>query len=54
MRLHTITGRARKCGPTALSAITGRPSHECAALIRAETLRPRVSAAIRKEGTTMH
>lgn len=34
MTLHTITGRARKCGPNALSAITGRPSHECAAVLR--------------------
>ena len=36
-KLHRITGRARKCGPTALSAVTGKPSHECAAVIRQAT-----------------
>ena len=34
MNLFRITGRAGKCGPTALSAMTGRPSHETAAILR--------------------
>ena len=32
--LHRITGRATKCGPSALSAIAGVPTHEAAAVIR--------------------
>ncbi len=32
--LHRITGRARKCGPAAISAIAGVPTHEAAAVIR--------------------
>ena len=32
--LHRITGRAGKCGPAAVSAIAGVPTHEAAALIR--------------------
>ena len=32
--LYQVTGRAIKCGPVALSAIFGLPSHEAAALIR--------------------
>ena len=35
--LKRITGRARKCGPTALSAITGLPSHLCATIMRSIT-----------------
>lgn len=34
MSLRRITGRATKCGPSALSAITGQPTHDCAATIR--------------------
>ena len=30
--LHRITGRATKCGPSAISAIAGVPTHEAAAL----------------------
>ncbi len=32
--LHRITGRAKKCGPAAISAIAGVPTHEAAAVIR--------------------
>ncbi len=32
--LHRITGRATKCGPSAISAIAGVPTHEAAATIR--------------------
>ena len=32
--LHKITGRAIKCGPSAISAIAGVPTHEAAAVIR--------------------
>ena len=35
--LHTVTGRARKCGPSAISAVTGIPTHTAAANIRAAT-----------------
>ena len=31
---HRITGRATKCGPSAISAIAGVPTHEAAAVIR--------------------
>lgn len=37
MRLKKITGRATKCGPSALSAITGLPTHDCAKHIRFHT-----------------
>ena len=37
MKLHRVVGRARKCGPCAMSAVTGLPSHECAALLREVT-----------------
>ena len=37
MRLKTITGRARKCGPSALSAITGEKTEVCAQEIRGIT-----------------
>ncbi len=30
--LHRITGRATKCGPSAISAIVGVPTHEAAAV----------------------
>ena len=32
--LYRITGRATKCGPSAISAIAGVPTHEAAAVIR--------------------
>ncbi len=32
--LHRIAGRAVKCGPSAISAIAGVPTHEAAAVIR--------------------
>ncbi len=32
--LHRITGRATKCGPSAIAAIAGVPTHEAAAVIR--------------------
>ena len=32
--LHRISGRATKCGPSAISAIAGVPTHEAAATIR--------------------
>ena len=32
--LHRITGRAVKCGPAAISAIAGVPTHEAAAAVR--------------------
>ena len=32
--LHRITGRATKCGPSAISAIAGIPTHDAARLIR--------------------
>ncbi|MDE0407813.1 MAG: hypothetical protein OXN81_08115 [Alphaproteobacteria bacterium] len=41
--LHRITGRAVKCGPAAISAIAGVPSHEAAAVIRRLFDRPAVN-----------
>ena len=41
--LHRITGRARKCGPSAISAIAGVPTHEAAAVIRRLFDRPLVN-----------
>ena len=32
--LHRITGRATKCGPCVMSAITGMPTHEAARIMR--------------------
>ena len=32
--LHKITGRAKKCGPSAISAIVGVPTHDAAATLR--------------------
>ena len=40
--LHRITGRAVKCGPAAISAIAGVPTHEVAAVIRRLFDRPSV------------
>ena len=37
MKLHRIVGRARKCGPSAMAAVTGLPTHDCAALLREVT-----------------
>ena len=41
--LHRITGRAVKCGPAAISAIAGVPTHEAAAVIRRLFDRPSVN-----------
>ena len=41
--LHRITGRATKCGPAAISAIAGVPTHEAAAVIRRLFDRPSVN-----------
>ena len=41
--LHRITGRATKCGPAAISAIAGAPTHEAAAVIRRLFDRPAVN-----------
>ncbi len=41
--LHRITGRATKCGPSAISAIAGVPTHEAAAVIRHLFDRPSVN-----------
>ena len=41
--LHRITGRAVKCGPAAISAIAGVPTHEAAAVIRRLFDRPTVN-----------
>ncbi len=41
--LHRITGRAVKCGPAAISAIAGVPTHEAAAVIRRLFDRPAVN-----------
>ena len=34
MKLHRITGRAGKCGPAAIAAVLGIPSHDAAAAVR--------------------
>ena len=41
--LHRITGRATKCGPSAISAIAGVPTHAAAAVIRRLFDRPSVN-----------
>ena len=41
--LHRITGRATKCGPSAISAIAGVPTHEAAAAIHRLFDRPSVN-----------
>ncbi|MYF07173.1 MAG: hypothetical protein F4233_04640 [Rhodospirillaceae bacterium] len=41
--LYRITGRATKCGPSAISAIAGVPTHEAAAVIRRLFDRPSVN-----------
>ncbi len=47
--LHRITGRATKCGPAAISAITGVPTHEAAAVIRRLFDRPSVNGVYTDE-----
>jgi len=42
VRLHRIAGRARKCGPSAMAAVTGLPTHDCAALLREATGRSQI------------
>ncbi len=42
MKLHRIVGRAGKCGPSAMSAVTGLPTHDCAALLRDVTGRKQI------------
>ena len=42
MKLHRIVGRAAKCGPSAMSAVTGLPTHDCAALLREVTGRTQI------------
>ena len=42
MKLHRIVGRAGKCGPSAMSAVTGIPTHDCAALLREVTGRTQI------------
>ena len=47
--LHRITGRAVKCGPAAISAIAGVPTHEAAAVIRRLFDRPSVNGVYSDE-----
>ena len=47
--LHRITGRAVKCGPAAISAIAGVPTHEAAAVIRRLFDRPSVNGVYTDE-----
>ena len=47
--LHRITGRAVKCGPAAISAIAGVPTHEAAAVIRRLFDRPAVNGVFTDE-----
>jgi hypothetical protein len=42
VKLHRIVGRAAKCGPSAMSAVTGLPTHDCAALLREVTGRKQI------------
>ena len=42
MKLHRVVGRARMCGPSAMSAVTGLPTHDCAALLRQVTGRSQI------------
>ena len=42
MKLHRIVGRARMCGPSAMSAVTGLATHDCAALLREVTGRRQI------------
>ena len=47
--LHRITGRAVKCGPSAISAIAGVPTHAAAAVIRRLFDRPSVNGVYTDE-----
>ncbi len=47
--LHRITGRATRCGPSAISAIAGVPTHEAAATIRRLFDRPSVNGVFMDE-----
>ena len=47
--LHRITGRATKCGPSAISAIAGVSTHEAAAVIRRLFDRPSVNGVFTDE-----
>ena len=47
--LHRITGRATKCGPSAISAIAGVPTHEAAGVIRRLFDRPSVNGVFMDE-----
>ncbi|MDE0717684.1 MAG: hypothetical protein OXH64_07075 [Rhodospirillaceae bacterium] len=47
--LHRITGRAKKCGPSTISAIAGVPTHEAAAVIRRLYNRPAVNGVATDE-----
>ena len=47
--LHRITGRATKCGPSAISAIACVPTHEAAAVIRRLFDRPSVNGVYTDE-----
>ena len=47
--LHRITGRATKCGPSAISSIAGVPTHEAAAVIRRLFDRPSVNGVFMDE-----
>ncbi len=47
--LHRITGRATKCGPSAISAIAGVPTHEAAGIIRRLFDRPSVNGVFMDE-----
>ena len=47
--LHRITGRAAKCGPSAISAIAGVPTHEAAAVVRRLFDRPSVNGVYTDE-----
>ena len=47
--LHRITGRAVKCGPSAISAIADVPTHEAAAVIRRLFDRPSVNGVYTDE-----
>ena len=47
--LHRITGRATKCGPAAISAIAGVPTHDAAAVIRRLTGRRAVNGVYMDE-----
>ena len=47
--LHRITGRAVKCGPSAISAIAGVPTHRAAAVVRRLFDRPSVNGVYTDE-----